>query len=102
MNSNLNCLVTNCAYNKSGYCYASHIKIEGFDATVNPDTSCESYIDKKYAGFTNTVSQETITTTQNISCNSKNCTYNIQGACNANHVLINQKSALCDTFRLKH
>ena len=44
MNSNLNCLVTNCAYNKSGYCHASHIKIEGYDATVTPETYCESFI----------------------------------------------------------
>ena len=30
MDSNLNCLVSSCAYNKTGYCHASHIKIEGY------------------------------------------------------------------------
>ena len=102
MDSNLNCLVSNCAYNKTGYCHASHIKIEGFEATVTPETYCESFIDKSEANFTSDVSNDSLTTTQNISCSAKNCTYNIQGACNANHVLINLKSAVCDTFRMTH
>lgn len=102
MNSNLNCLVSNCAYNKTGYCYASHIKIEGFEATVTPETYCESFISKAEANFTSNVSDSTLTHTQNISCSAKNCTYNVQGACNANHVLVNMRNAVCDTFRLKH
>lgn len=102
MNSNLNCLVSNCAYNKTGYCYASHIKVEGFEATVTPETYCESFINKAEANFTSSVSDSTLTNSQNISCSAKNCTYNIQGACNAHHVLINMKNAVCDTFRLKH
>ena len=48
------------------------------------------------------VSDGNLTNTQNISCSAKNCTYNIYGACNANHVLINLKNAVCDTFRIKH
>lgn len=102
MDSNLNCLVTNCAYNKSGYCFASHIKVEGFEATVTPETYCESYIDKKHSNFTSDVTDGNLTNTQNISCSAKNCTYNIQGACNANHVLIHLRNAVCETFRLKH
>ena len=102
MDSNLNCLVSNCAYNKTGYCHASHIKIEGFEATVTPETYCESFIDKSEANFTSDVSNDSLTTTQNISCNAKNCTYNLQGSCNASHVLINLKTAVCDTFRIKH
>ncbi len=102
MDSNLNCLVSNCSYNKIGYCYASHIKIEGFEATVTPETYCESFIDKSNTNFTNVASSDNLTNTQNISCSAKNCTYNIQGACNANHVLINLKNAVCDTFRIKH
>ena len=97
MNSNLNCLVSNCAYNKTGYCYASHIKVEGFEATVTPETYCEGSFESL-----SSKSDEVITNSQNISCSAKNCTYNIQGACNASHVLINMKNAVCDTFRLKH
>ena len=102
MDSNLNCLVSSCAYNKTGYCHASHIKIEGYEATVTPETYCESFINKAEANFTSDVSNDSLTTTQNISCAAKNCTYNIQGACNASHVLINLKNAVCDTFRMKH
>ena len=97
MNSNLNCLVTNCAYNKSGYCHASHIKIEGYDATVTPETYCESFISKSESNLSSNISNN-LTTTQNISCNAKNCTYNLQGSCNASHVLINLKTAVCDTL----
>ena len=102
MDSNLNCLVTNCAYNKSGYCFASHIKVEGFEATVTPETYCESYIDKKHSNFTSDVTDGNLTNTQNISCSAKNCTYNIQGSCNANHVLIHLRNAVCETFRLNY
>ena len=102
MNSNLNCLVSNCAYNKTGYCYASHIKVEGFEATVTPETYCESFINKAEANFTNSVSDDTLTNTQSISCSAKNCTYNFYGGCNADHVLISTRDSKCDTFRIKN
>ena len=101
MNSNLNCLVTNCAYNKSGYCHASHIKIEGYDATVTPETYCESFISKSESNLSSNISNN-LTTTQNISCNAKNCTYNFYGGCNAAHVLISKENGNCDTFRVKN
>ena len=102
MNSNLNCQAHNCAYNKSNNCYASYIKVEGFDATVTPETYCESFRHKGDYNLSNDVSEESLTNTQNISCTAKNCSYNRQGACNASHVDINYQNTNCETFRLAH
>lgn len=102
MESNLNCQKYNCAYNKNGYCYSSHIKIEGYDATITPETYCDSFKNKSSFSFSNFSDNTNLTTTQNISCSAKNCTYNVNGACNANHVNINFENATCETFKLAH
>jgi len=102
MNSNLNCQAHNCAFNKNSICYASHIKVEGFEAAVTPETYCESFKHKGDYNLSSNVGEEDITTTQNISCTAKNCSYNIHGACNASHVDINFQNANCETFKLSH
>ena len=38
MGSNLHCSATNCAFNKTGGCYASQIKVEGYDTAITPET----------------------------------------------------------------
>ena len=101
MKSNLNCLVSNCAYNNQGYYYASYIKINGYDATNFNETNCDTF---KEAHFKSTSSLDdiNITNSQNIRCCAKNCTYNLYGGCNATHVLITEKTGKCDTFKIKH
>ncbi|MGN1032655.1 MAG: DUF1540 domain-containing protein [Intestinibacter sp.] len=101
MKSNLNCLVSDCAYNNQGYCYASYIKINGYDATDFNETNCDTY-NKSYSKSTSSISDTFITNSQSISCSAKNCTYNLYGGCNATHVLITQKNGKCDTFKIKH
>ena len=90
--SNLNCIVSSCAYNNDGYCYASHIKINGYD---------ETYVKGSFESLSSK-SDEVITNSQNISCSAKNCTYNFYGGCNADHVLISTRDSKCDTFRIKN
>ena len=102
MESNLNCQAYNCAYNKNNYCYASHIKVEGYEAAITPETYCDSFKNKSSFSFSNFSGDTNLTTTQNISCSAKNCTYNIHGACNAKHLDINFENATCETFRLSH
>lgn len=103
MKSNLNCLDTNCCYNNCGYCYASYIKINGIDATNDTETNCDTFKSKESSTvLTSSLSDNNITNTQNISCSAKNCTYNLFGACNATHVLINKQSNKCDSFRIKN
>ncbi|MGL5329709.1 MAG: DUF1540 domain-containing protein [Peptostreptococcaceae bacterium] len=102
MSSNLHCQANNCTYNNCGNCYASHIKIEGFEASITPETYCETFEKKSSNTFSNSVSDINLTNTQNISCSASMCTYNINGGCNANNVDINFENATCETFRLTH
>lgn len=99
MQSNLNCLANNCAFNKSGNCYAAHIKVEGFEASITPETYCDTFRNSSAFSISNYSGETCITNTQDISCSAKNCTYNIHGACNATHVDINFENASCETFK---
>lgn len=101
MKSNLNCLVSRCTYNQSGYCYASHIIVNGTDATNKDHTNCATY-EENYSKSVTSLSDINITNTHNIGCLAKNCTYNICGGCSATHVLISRESSKCDTFRVKN
>ena len=101
MKTNLHCLASSCSYNDSGYCYAAYIKIDGHDATESSETNCDTFREKSHT-LTASLKENNITTSQNITCSAKNCTYNLYGLCNASHVFINKKSNKCDSFRLKH
>ena len=101
MKSNLNCIVSSCAYNHDGYCYASHIKVSGYDATDFKDTNCDTYVKGSFESLSSK-HDDSITNSQNISCSAKNCTYNFYGGCNAAHVLISKENGNCDTFRVKN
>lgn len=101
MQSNLSCLATNCAFNKENSCYACHIKVEGFDAAITPETYCDSFRNDNSFSLSNYSGTTNLTSTQNISCSAVNCTYNISGGCSASHVDINFENASCETFRLR-
>ena len=98
METNLNCLDHNCAFNKSGHCYASHIKIEGFDAAITPETYCDTFRDVSSYNLSNYSGEKSLTSSQNISCSANNCTYNISGGCGASYVEVNLENASCETF----
>lgn len=99
--SNLNCIVSSCIYNNDGYCYASNIKINGYDAINSKDTNCDTYANGSFESLSSK-KDDNITNSQNINCSAKNCTYNFYGGCNASHVLITTKDSICDTFRIKN
>ncbi len=101
MDTNLNCLAYNCSFNKSGNCYASHIKVEGYDANITPETYCDTFRNSSAFSLSNYAGETSLTSTQDISCSAKNCTYNVHGACNANHVDINFENSSCETFVMK-
>lgn len=101
MQSNLNCLDHNCAFNKCNNCYASHIKIEGFDAAITPETYCDTFRDGSSFNLSNYSGETSLTSTQNISCSANNCRYNISGGCSASHVEISLENASCETFIAK-
>lgn len=101
MQSNLNCADNTCAFNKSGSCYASHIKIEGFDACITPETYCDSFRDAHSFNLSSSDDNTSLTGTQNISCSAINCKYNFSGGCGASHVQINLENDSCETFQAK-
>ena len=86
MKSNLNCIVSSCAYNH---------------ATDFKDTNCDTYVKGSFESLSSK-QDDSITNSQNISCSAKNCTYNFYGGCNAAHVLISKENGNCDTFRVKN
>ena len=99
--SNLHCSSSNCSFNKGGNCYASNIKVEGFDASITPETYCNTFKDSAEFGFSNNADPASLTNTQNISCSAENCSYNSCGGCNASHVDINFSNNSCETFIMK-
>ena len=102
MKSNLHCMATNCSFNNSGSCYASHIKVEGFEASVTPETYCDTFKNNTSFNLSNYSGDISLTSTQNISCSANNCTYNFNGGCNASNVDINFNNASCETFILRY
>lgn len=98
MESNLICLDRECIFNKSGNCYASHIKIEGYDANITPETYCDTFRDASSFNLSNCNQSTLPTNTQNISCSVTNCRYNISGGCCAVYVQINKVLSSCETF----
>ncbi len=101
MGSNLHCSATNCAFNNTGSCYASQIKVEGFDAAITPETYCDTFRDRTNFNLSNYHGDTGLASTQNISCSADHCTYNRYGACNASHVDINFENNTCETFTSK-
>ncbi|CEI73396.1 MULTISPECIES: DUF1540 domain-containing protein [Romboutsia] len=101
METNLLCLEKECAFNKSGSCYASHIKVEGYDAYITPETYCDTFRDSSSFSLSNYGGNISLTSTQNISCSADNCKYNISGGCSASFVQINPQNANCETFITK-
>ena len=102
MKSNLHCMATNCSFNNSGSCYASHIKVEGFGASITPETYCDTFKNNTSFNLSNYSGDISLTNTQNISCSANNCTYNFNGGCNASNVDINFSNASCETFILRY
>ncbi len=98
MQSNLHCSSTNCAFNKSGSCYASNIKVEGFDAKITPETYCNTFMEGSSNSLASYNNDAVITTTLNITCSANECKYNLSGGCAASFVDINFENNSCDTF----
>ena len=101
MFSNLKCQANNCSFNKQGSCFASNIKIEGFDAKVTPETYCDTFRNASDYSLSNHLGELNLTDTQDISCSASSCKYNLYGGCNASHVDINFENESCETFSPK-
>jgi len=101
----LNCQSYNCIHNdKEGKCFARNIKIGGKNAKTTSSTTCNSYFPAENSQSYE-IANEFIETDKfssdrrNIKCEAKNCRFNMNKACIASNVKINDKDASCETFQ---
>lgn len=101
----LNCQSYRCLHNdKKGKCFAKTIAIGGINAQTTAGTTCESYAQDKNAQnneFANDfmeVNHKAASGVQNIKCAARNCKYNVETACKAIDVKIDNQNARCETF----
>ena len=101
----LKCSVTNCGYNNESYCCRGDITVGGGCACTSDQTCCESFRDRKTDSYMNAMDRPCKTIS--IDCEAKNCVYNKDLRCHAEHVDIKGcgaddcKETLCATFKEK-
>lgn len=100
----IKCQVHDCIYNEDGgKCFAKHVIIGNHNATQSSETKCHSYaseIQIKNYEFANEFLNSDIVNADenNIKCSAMNCKYNSNQDCTAATVVINNKTANCETF----
>ena len=101
----LECMVSNCGYNKERYCCKGDIMVGGKHACNEKDTCCDSFVDEKEGAFTSSLSHPSKTIS--IDCEADKCIYNTNYKCYAEHVDIKGcgaekcKETACATFKEK-
>lgn len=97
----LNCSAYNCTYNNSGTCYAGSIQVAGDNDLTTDSTICSTFTPADAnKSFANTTSNS-FTTSSDINCKARKCTYNNNHTCTASSVQINLDNASCSTFVCK-
>ena len=101
----LKCIAEKCNYNKDCLCSKGDIMVGGTHAKTSDDTCCESFIEKRDAGYTSSTSHPS--TIISIDCDAVKCVYNSNYKCVAKQVNINGQNAntskltSCGTFKEK-
>lgn len=99
----LKCTVTNCGYNKDKLCCKGDITVGGKSACTTDETCCESFREKKADSYSNAMDNPCRTIS--IDCEARNCMYNKESKCYADHVDIKGSGAsdcqetACATFK---
>jgi len=102
--TNLDCTVSTCLYNKDDSCSRDNIHIEGTTAKVTEETCCKSFVERK-ENMSNSAADAAKPT--NILCDAKNCIYNEECRCDAEHIGVAGRNACdcketeCASFRCK-
>lgn len=100
---NLRCGVQTCAYNEEEYCCLNSINVGGTTATKPSKTSCDSF-EHKNSGFTSDIKEDPKPEVY-IQCKAKNCIYNDEQKCYAEHIDVSGEAAShcdetkCATFK---
>lgn len=113
----LSCGANSCIHNELGVCSAKSIVVEGISSSTSSDTYCASYIEASDSGMENSIgdfnymggivngfSNHISGMNPEITCKARNCTYNLNGNCEAKAVNIYGAnsgilSTMCETFK---
>lgn len=99
----LKCNVGSCSYNQSECCCKGDIMVGGQQADKKDDTCCESFSEKRGDSYTSCLNHACKTIS--IDCEARNCVYNSDFKCKAEHVDIkggnacNCHETCCLTFK---
>ena len=102
----LDCNVSNCYYNADKKCSKENILVEGAEASVPTETSCSSFRDQGCRCSASNSAKEPKYTLE-VQCRAKNCTFNKNEVCSANHIGITGANACvtaetqCSSFEKK-
>jgi hypothetical protein len=106
--TNLECHVSDCANFAQGYCCRPNIGVAGRSASECAETCCSSF-QKKREGANNALRFDQPNQSLDVDCGAMNCTYNEDGVCGADCILVesgNDKTTAksqteCATFLMK-
>ncbi|HEX3038233.1 MAG TPA: DUF1540 domain-containing protein [Oscillospiraceae bacterium] len=85
--TNLECHVSDCANNAQGCCCRPNIGVAGRSANECSETCCSSFQEKQ-DGASNAVRFDQPNQSLQIDCGAMNCTYNADGICDADCILV--------------
>lgn len=94
--TNLECSVFNCANNKDNLCCRPDIHVNGPSACASEQTCCSSFVDAT-AGAQNSTGYSFPNTSLQISCDARNCTFNQNERCSADHIRVSPEEQFPDT-----
>lgn len=99
--TNLSCNAATCCHNSDNCCCLSDIDVKGSNACKCDETCCGSF-DNNKGGAKNSAASPKLNL--EIKCAAKNCVYNKDSACHADHVdisgitAVNEGDTVCATF----
>lgn len=94
--TNLECNVNNCANNKSNLCCRPDIQVNGPVASNAEQTCCSSFVDSGTSAQAS-VGYADPNIALEISCSAKNCSFNTDERCHADHISVRSEGAYADT-----
>lgn len=113
----LQCGAHVCIHNEQGLCSANNILIEGVTSSTSSDTFCANFVEERDSGMQDSVgdfnymggivngfSNHITGMNPQILCKASNCTYNLNGNCEAKDVNIygsnnGVSKTMCETYK---
>ena len=104
----LRCSAMTCIYNDGELCSKGDIRIGGSDAVHADETCCESFVERKESGMSNSMAENCGCTNIGVDCDARDCVSNEQCKCVAGAIDIEggdaccKEDTMCSSFRCRH